>query len=108
MFRPFICYSGVSPEGSSSPNFCLASAFLSWRARKMDITPSITSWNLAMIFGVGYRISLGKTRLVLEGRYTQGLVNLSEETIQKDLIPRVKTNGFNILMGFEIPISKSK
>lgn len=36
----------------------------------------------------------------------QGLINLTDEPIEKSYVPRVKTAGFKILFGIEIPLKK--
>lgn len=75
---------------------------------EQDVDLSLVKWNLAMHFGAGIRIPVGWPRLFVELRYSQGLVNLTDEPVDKSYIPRVKTTGFKLLAGIEIPISKSK
>ena len=65
------------------------------------------SWNLAVHFGVGLRIPIGFPNLYVEGRYAQGIINLTDEPLDTDIIPRVKTNGFKVLVGIEFPLQKS-
>ena len=67
---------------------------------------SISSFNLAAIFGAGYRIFLGRPVLFIELRYSQGLINLTDEPFDKSYIPRVKTSGFKALIGIELPLAK--
>ena len=85
----------------------LLSSFLETNDSKEDIGVDVESWNLAMHFGVGLRIPIGFPRLFVELRYTQGLVNLTNEPLDKNIIPRIKTNGFKVLAGIEIPLQKS-
>lgn len=75
---------------------------------KEDIETNVADWNLAMHFGAGIRIPVGFPRLFVELRYAQGIVNLTDEPLGEDnLIPRVKTSGFKIMTGIEIPLRKS-
>jgi hypothetical protein len=74
---------------------------------KEEIETDVSELNIAAHFGAGFRIPIGFTRLFIELRYTQGILNLSDEPIAKSTIPRVKTTGFKILTGIEIPLKKS-
>lgn len=74
---------------------------------KEDINADVAKWNLAMHFGVGISIPVGFPTLFVELRYSQGLVNLTDEPLDKNIIPRVKTSGIKILAGIEIPLKKS-
>ena len=67
----------------------------------------VSEWNIAVHFGLGFRIPIGLPRLYLELRYTQGLINLTDEPMDFSYIPRVKTNGFKFLAGIEIPLKKT-
>lgn len=72
-----------------------------------EIGTEVSELNIAAHFGAGFRIPIGFTRLFIEVRYTQGVYNLTDEPIDKSTIPRVKTSGFKILTGVEIPLKKS-
>lgn len=75
---------------------------------KEDLEVNVADWNLAMHFGAGIRIPIGYPRLIIELRYSQGFVNLTDEPLDdNNIIPRVKTSGLKILTGIEIPIKKS-
>jgi len=74
---------------------------------KEDIKADIAQWNIAMHFGVGIKIPIGFPRLFVEIRYTQGLINLTDEPIEESYVPRVKTSGLKIFAGIEIPLKKS-
>ncbi len=74
---------------------------------KEEIETDVSEFNIAAHFGAGFRIPIGFSRLFIELRYTQGVINLSDEPISKSTIPRVKTTGFKILTGIEIPLKKS-
>lgn len=75
---------------------------------KEDLNTNVADWNLAMHFGAGIRIPVGFPRLFVEVRYTQGMVNLTDEPLEENnVIPRVKTSGMKIMAGIEIPLRKS-
>ncbi len=85
----------------------LLDSFRSSNDVKEEITVSVSEFNMAAHFGAGFRIPIGFTRLFIELRYTQGVYNLTDDPIDKSIIPRVKTTGFKILTGIEIPLKKS-
>ena len=72
-----------------------------------DIKLNLESLNIAMHFGAGLWIPIGFPRLFVELRYAQGLLNLTKEPLDNDIIPRIKTGGFKVLAGIEIPLQKS-
>ncbi len=80
---------------------------ISSHGSKQDIDPNIANWNFAAHFGAGIRIPVGLPRLFVELRYSQGLVNLTDEPIEKSYVPRVKTSGFKVLAGIEIPLKRT-
>jgi hypothetical protein len=84
----------------------LSSSFEKIEDTKSDIPANVTSWNLAMHFGAGVKLSLGVPNLFIEIRYTQGLVNLTDTPIDASNYPRIKTTGFKLLAGIEIPIKR--
>jgi len=71
-----------------------------------DIDLKISEWNVAIQFGIGMRIPLGFPRLYIELRYAQGILNLTDEPISTSYVPRVKTTGFKLLTGIEIPLKR--
>jgi hypothetical protein len=86
----------------------LLSNQISSHGNDLDNDLKLNDWNIAMHFGAGIKIPVGFPRLFVELRYTQGLLNLTDEPVDQSYIPRVKTSGFKILAGIEIPISKIK
>lgn len=80
---------------------------LSSNDEEIDVDVKLSEINVAMHFGAGYRIPLGYPRLYIELRYAQGLINITDEPVTESYIPRVKTAGFKVLVGVEIPLSKS-
>ncbi len=85
----------------------LLDSYVSSHDTKEDIKTDVAEWNVAMHFGAGIKIPVGFPRLFVELRYSQGLVNLTDEPIEKSYVPRVKTAGFKILFGIEIPLKKT-
>ena len=85
----------------------LVDSYVSSNDTKEDIKTDVAKWNVAMHFGAGIKIPVGFPRLFVELRYTQGLINLTDEPIEKSYVPRVKTAGFKILFGIEIPLKKT-
>ena len=85
----------------------LVDSYVSSHDTKEDIKTDVAKWNVAMHFGVGIKIPIGFPRLFVEFRYSQGLINLTDEPIEKSYVPRVKTAGFKILAGIEIPLKKT-
>jgi hypothetical protein len=84
----------------------LVDSFVSSHDIKEDIKADVAQWNIAMQFGAGIRIPVGFPKLLVELRYSQGLVNLTDEPIEESYVPRVKTTGFKFLVGVEIPLKK--
>ena len=80
---------------------------ISSHGNKQDIDVKIADWNFAAHFGAGIRIPVGLPRLFVELRYSQGLVNLTDEPVEKSYVPRVKTSGFKVLAGIEIPLKRT-
>ena len=70
--------------------------------------PDVSQWNIAVHFGAGIRIPVGFPSIFVELRYSQGLVNLTDEPLNTNIIPRVKTAGFKVLAGVEFPLGKAK
>lgn len=85
----------------------LLNSSLSIDEQKEDINASVAQWNVAMHFGAGITIPIGFPSLFVEARYTQGLVNLTDEPLKESVIPRVKTSGLKIMAGIKIPLKKS-
>jgi len=86
----------------------LLSHDLSSHGESQEENLSIVDMNIAVHFGAGIRIPIGLPRLFVELRYTQGLIDLTDEPLDKSYIPRVKTIGFKVLAGIEIPLSRNK
>jgi hypothetical protein len=85
----------------------LLNSFISSHDIEEDIKADVKNYNLTVQFGAGIRIPLGFPTLYIEGRYAQGIINLTDELLDGDIIPMIKTNGFKLLVGIEFPLHKS-
>ena len=86
----------------------LLDSFIKNGDEKEELTANIAEINIALAFGVGLRIPLKFGRIFIELRYSQGIVNLTDDVNNYNEIPRVKTSDIRILAGYEIPLSKNK
>lgn len=73
-----------------------------------EIDADVAEWNFAIHFGAGIRVPVGKPNLFFEVRYTQGLMNLTDDALSNNTLPRVKSSGFKLMTGIEVPIKLSK
>ncbi len=74
-------------------------------AEEIDIKDSLRSFDLAIDFGVGGQLPVGRIRIMLEARYEQGLLNISEENIVEDALKtRVRSSGLQLLAGILLPL----
>jgi len=79
--------------------------FINQPGEEEDISSILSTINVVIHFGVGYRIPFKKSSLSIEGRYVQGLNNvIPEENPNYSYLPRVKTGGFKLLISYEIPL----
>jgi hypothetical protein len=74
---------------------------------KQNLDVTLKTMNVSMHFGAGYWVPLGTPRLFIEARYAQGLINLTDDPLQDNVIPRVKTSGIRVLVGVEFPLGKN-
>jgi len=86
----------------------LVSTKLKTSSYQGDLDDNISDINIAVHFGAGMKIPLGLPVLFIELRYSQGIVNLTDQIYQKSFIPRVKTSGFKLNVGIEFPLSTGK
>jgi len=66
-----------------------------------DISDSFNDFDIAAIFGVGAQFRLGQFYLFIEGRYSQGLGNISspKEGEPEELNPSFRTTGLQLFAG---------
>ena len=84
----------------------LLSSSVSIDDQKEEIKADVTQWNFAMHFGAGIHIPLGFSRMFVEARFVQGLVDVTDDQFNNNVIPRVKTSSLRIMTGIEIPLTK--
>lgn len=71
----------------------------------VDVKDSMRSFDLAVDFGVGGQLPVGRIRIMLEARYEQGLLNIVEEDIVEDALKtRVRSSGLQLLAGILLPL----
>lgn len=86
----------------------LMSKDLKSKDASQDLDIDIQEMNVSLQFGAGLRIPLGYPRLFIEVRYTQGLVNITDDPLKNNVLPRVKSSGLKALAGIEIPLTNPK
>jgi hypothetical protein len=75
-----------------------------------DISDSFTDLDIAAIFGVGAQFRLGQFYLFIEGRYSQGLGNISNPSPDepKELSPSFRTTGLQLFAGVILTLGGGK
>ncbi len=75
---------------------------------KVDISDELKKFNISAQFGLGYRIPIQSTVGYIELRYLQGLVNITDRLEDDEAyLPRVKTTATQLLIGWQIPLTKN-
>jgi hypothetical protein len=78
-------------------------------ADKVDVMDEFNRVNFSMIFGIGYRIPIKKSLLVINLSYSQGLTNLANNLEDPDsLFPRIRLTSFRLAAGWRLPVGKNK
>jgi hypothetical protein len=71
----------------------------------VDVKDSLRNIDLAVDFGVGGQLPLGRIKIMLEARYEQGLLNIAEENVVEDALKsRVRSSGLQLLAGILLPL----
>ena len=75
-----------------------------------DISDSFTDFDIAAIFGVGAQFRLGQFYLFLEGRYSQGLGNISNPNPDEpeELSPSFRTTGLQLFAGVILTLGEGE
>ena len=74
-----------------------------------DLTDQISSTNINMLFGIGYRIPIKRQLLVINLSYAQGLNNLAKNLDDPDtLLPRVRFVSWRFSAAWLLPIGKNR
>ena len=78
-------------------------------AESVDLMGGINKVNINMLFGIGYRIPINKSQLIINLTYSQGLTNLANNLDDADsLLPRIKYTSFQLTAGWYLPVGKNK
>jgi len=76
---------------------------------EIDLTNDINNIAINMIFGIGYRIPIETSYLVINLAYSQGLTNLANnEDAYDSLLPRIRSTSFRLTTAWLLPLGKSK
>lgn len=74
-------------------------------ADEIDVKESFKNMDIAVDFGVGGQLPLGRMKIMLEARYEQGLLNISEEQLQNQALEaRLRSSGLQLLVGILLPL----
>ena len=87
--------------------FLLESKTINENGEEQSRDDLINDFNFSLNFGIGYLIPVKSTFLLLEARYEQGLLNITDQGNPNELFSRVKTQGVNLTLGFVLPIKKT-
>ena len=72
---------------------------------EIDVKDAVKSFDVAVDFGVGGQLPVGPIKIMLEARYEQSLVNISEQSLdQAALRSRVRSSGLQLLAGILLPL----
>ncbi len=72
---------------------------------EVDVKDNLKSFDVAVDFGVGGQLPVGPVRIMLEARYEQGLLNVSEENLDHvALRARIRSRGLQLLAGVLLPL----
>jgi hypothetical protein len=72
---------------------------------EIDVKDLLKSFDVSVDFGVGGQLPVGRIKIMLEARYEQGLLNISEETLVEDALKsRVRSSGLQLLAGILLPL----
>jgi hypothetical protein len=67
-----------------------------------DFNDELTNFNPLVVFGIGRRIPIGSSKLSVDLRFGQSILNISNEPDdQTSLVPRIKTSSFELLLTYE-------
>jgi hypothetical protein len=71
-----------------------------------DIKDSLRDFDIAVDFGVGVQLPIGRPRILIEGRYEQSLVNLADlgESTTPGLPTRFRSSGLQLWAGLLLPL----
>ena len=74
-------------------------------SEEIDVKDSLRSFDLAVDFGVGGQLPVGRIKIMLEARYEQGLLNIAEENVVEEALKtRIRSSGLQLLAGILLPL----
>lgn len=73
---------------------------------EINLDADTNDFNLSINFGVTYLIHFGKPFMTIGARYSQGLLNLTNAESSDSYVPRIKTSGLHLQIGFQYPLNK--
>lgn len=74
-----------------------------------DIKNQINDFSFNMLFGLGYRIPIKKSLLVIGLSYSQGLSNIASNLDEPDTeLPRVRFSAYRFTVSYKLPVGKNK
>ncbi len=78
-------------------------------SEEIDLIDNVNKVNLNMLFGIGYRIPINKSLLIIDLTYSQGLTNLANNLDDPDsLLPRIRSSSFRLTAGWYLPVGKNR
>jgi hypothetical protein len=94
--------------GGPQIGFLLESNTTNELGEEQDRSQLFNDLNVTLNFGFGYKIPIKSLILLIEAKYEQGLVNVTDFGNSQELFSRVKTQGVNLTLGLGFPFrSKS-
>jgi len=77
---------------------------------KKDVTDAFKDFNIAAVVGVGAQFRLGQFYIFLEGRYSQGLRNISSPNPDdpREINPSFRTSGIQLFAGLIYSFGRSE
>lgn len=92
--------------GGINVGYLVRAEFLPAEGVDQDVEAGLRRWDLSADFGFGVMFPVGKSRLNVELRYEQGILNLVDGETSDEELPfpsRVRHSGFQFLAGFQWP-----
>ena len=76
---------------------------------EVDVTDDVNKVGVNMIFGIGYRIPIDRSILLINLGYSQGLTNLANNMDAEDsFLPRIRLTYMRLTAAWLLPIGKDK
>ncbi len=87
--------------------FLLESNTTNELGEEQDRSALFNDLNVTLNFGLGYKIPIKTLELLIEARYEQGLLNVTDFGNPQELFSRVKTQGINLTLGLGFPFKSN-